>query len=235
MFINLTKEKTYIVPNFIDRTGQVFGELTVLLCTQKACRKPIEQKTKWLCECSCGNIAEYQGNNLTSGNSTCCTKCRTAKAVKHGFAKREVSKESTYNSWQSMKQRCNNANCDHYGNYGGRGITYDSSWEDFQKFYEDMGDCPEGLSLERIDVNLGYFKENCKWASRSEQSYNRRKDSKNTSGIEGVFYRKDTGKWTAYINKDNFRTTLGCFETKEDAIIARRNAEIELYGKIKEN
>ena len=60
-------------------------------------------------------------------------------------------------------------------------------------------------------------------------------NDKNTSGVEGVNFRKDTGKWTVYINKDGTRYRFGCYNTKEEAILVRREAEITLYGKIEEN
>ena len=223
-----------ILPNFKDRTGDVYGNLTTLYCTQRASRNP-RRKTTWMCECSRGDIREYQGDNLASGNSTCCVNCRKENRIIHGEARRGSKSSNTYNSWHSMKNRCTDENCQHYGNYGGRGITYTTSWEDFVSFKADMGDCPEGYTLERMNVNGNYNKDNCKWATRSEQSYNRRKSNKNTSGVEGVSFRKDTNKWDVYINKEGLRIRGGCFENLEDAIEKRRGLEIEFYGEIKDN
>lgn len=122
---------------FIDRTGEVFGELTVLYCTQRASRNP-PRKTLWMCRCSCGHESEYQTGNLSSGNSTCCINCRGENQVIHGHSRRGGKGVSTYNSWLSMKERCDNPNYDHYKNYGGRGITYDIRWKDFNNFLMDM-------------------------------------------------------------------------------------------------
>jgi hypothetical protein len=86
------------------------------------------------------------------------------------------AKNSTYRSWQSMKARCYNPNHLKYLDYGGRGITVCEEWKNsFEKFLEDMGEKPDSsYSIERINNDLGYFKENCKWATKKEQSNNRR-------------------------------------------------------------
>lgn len=77
--------------------------------------------------------------------------------------------------WKAMKARCNNKNNKGYKNYGGRGIYYTSSWEEFKGFYKDMfSSYKRGLTLERIDNNGNYCKENCKWILKSDQSKNRR-------------------------------------------------------------
>lgn len=81
---------------------------------------------------------------------------------------------STYNSWTSMKQRCNNPKQKSWPDYGGRGITYDPRWEVYSNFYDDMGERPEGKTLDRIDVNGNYTKDNCQWASHHDQRVNRR-------------------------------------------------------------
>lgn len=85
-----------------------------------------------------------------------------------------MSKTKTYIVWHSMKARCYDSNNKHYKDYGGRGITYQDNWEDFRNFFNDLGECPKGFSLERKDVNGNYTKENCCYIPMSEQAYNRR-------------------------------------------------------------
>jgi hypothetical protein len=74
----------------------------------------------------------------------------------------------TYHLWESMIQRCNNANCKHYKNYGGRGITVCEEWKEFINFWDDMYDCPDGYVLDRIDNDKGYNPENCQWVPRAK-------------------------------------------------------------------
>lgn len=157
----------------IDITGQRFDMLTVIEFVG------IEKhKARWLCRCDCGTEKVFIGIDLRNGNSGSCG-CRTLKktlerSITHG-ATRGGNFLGAYRSWRSMKQRCDNPKAVNYDRYGALGIRYCAAWSEFEAFYADMGDRPEGYSLDRINPHLGYAPDNCRWIPNNEQAKNQRK------------------------------------------------------------
>ena len=94
-------------------------------------------------------------------------------AAKHGHSPNGCP-SPTYRSWGNMIQRCTNPSRTSFPSYGGRGITFDPSWAKFAVFLADMGERPKGQTLDRIDLDKNYTKDNCKWSTRAEQDANKR-------------------------------------------------------------
>lgn len=112
-------------------------------------------------------------------------------------------KTKEYISWQNMKSRCYNKNTINYKNYGGRGIQVCERWmNSFDNFISDMGECPEGLTLDRIDNDGNYEPDNCRWTDRTTQNINNRKESRNKSGYIGVSWDKSRDRWYACIRRN---------------------------------
>lgn len=150
----------------INMKGWRFGNAVVLrhLRTQR-------NGSRWLCRCDCGREFEAGGSNLRAGDINSCGCLRSVAQMKHGH---NVRRTLTYNSWANMIQRCNNSNHPRYKDYGGRGITVCERWLRFENFLEDMGEAPPDHTIERKNNDRGYFKKNCKWATRAEQNKNKR-------------------------------------------------------------
>ena len=97
----------------------------------------------------------------------------------HGLAK-----TGTYSSWLAMRRRCSSPKHPHFDRYGGRGITVCAEWEaSFEAFLSDMGIRPTGMTLDRKDNELGYFKDNCRWATKSEQNANQHHPKRPGKGV----------------------------------------------------
>jgi len=128
-----------------------------------------------------------------------------------------------------MKLRVFNKNHTEYPRYGGRGITIDPKWRRFKGFLEDMGERPKGQSLDRIDNNGPYTKENCRWTTPLLQARNRRVARINKTGVAGVYQAKD-GYYEGYITSEGKRLYLGRSKNKQEIINQRQQKEIELWG-----
>lgn len=149
--------------------GKKFGRWVVI----EPCETPKNHKTAgqyWLCQCDCGAKEVINGARLRAGRmKRGCLNCsgRTHKKGGKGAS-------PTYGSWRAMRSRCLDKNSIAYPAYGGSGIIICERWKhSFINFLNDMGERPKGKTLDRIDSKLGYFPENCRWATTKEQARNK--------------------------------------------------------------
>lgn len=217
------------------QNGKVYGKLTIVEQAERLVHRGSRYRQVY-CECSCGNPERVlvRCNNLISGNTTSCGCVLEASRKKHG-----MSRTRTYRIHEGMVRRCRPELKDKFPHHAGRGIKVCKEWNpylggSFENFYRDMGEAPDGMSIDRIDNDGDYCKENCRWATDSIQGYNKGLDPNNTSGKSGVSFYKSQGKWSAEIHVEGNHIRLGMFEDKEDAINARLEAELKYYGWNKE-
>jgi hypothetical protein len=160
----------------LDRSGSRYGSLTVISLGRRVFRSSRHGYANyWKCLCDCGNEVEVYQSNLTSGNTSSCG-CRSSRLTLHKrVTTHGMSKTSTYTSWRAMKDRCYQETHKEYKRYGAIGITVCKRWrESFENFLKDMGERPEGRSLERLDSTKPYSPSNCVWATHEQQANNRR-------------------------------------------------------------
>lgn len=174
-----------------DLTNLKFGRLMVL----ERGPNTAHGRATWLCSCVCGVTKNIKSENLTrtrGATESCgCIQSETRKLngekvgrlQQHEYSGSEYPREKS--TWRAMLARCYDTSDRGYANYGGRGICVCDDWRySFKAFVHDMGRRPIETTLERIDNNLGYFKANCRWATKMEQANNRRTNRRIT--VNGV-------------------------------------------------
>lgn len=156
--------------------GARFGRLAVVHRTEEG------KRSKWWVRCDCGEEKEVWGSALLSGGVRSCgclrREGRAANNLTHG-----ESGTKLYGVWSSIWQRCTNPKDPGFHNYGGRGVGVDERWRDFSAFKADVGPRPSDRhSLDRVDNDKDYGPGNVRWATRSEQSRNTRRNIVRTWG-----------------------------------------------------
>lgn len=213
----------------LDLLNKKFNRLLVIEKTET--RK--SRSVVWKCICDCGEMTFVSAGSLKNGHTQSCG-CLSRERLDEGRLTHGKSKSREHNIWCGMKGRCLNTNKDSYPDYGGRGIKIHQTWiNSFETFYSDMGPAPEGMSLDRIDVDGDYTPDNCQWADSYTQGFNQRKRKNNTSGRTGVIWNSKNNNWNTKICRNGIPEHLGTFDNYEDAVKSRELAEIEYMGIIK--
>ena len=159
----------------IDLAGLKFGRLTVI---KDDGSRDGKKQIKWLCKCECGNYVYTLGHCLKSGDTASCG-CYAKEISRNRFSTHKLSKSREYRIWKGIKARCDNPKVRSFYLYGGKGISVCDRWNNsFENFLEDMGTCPDGYSIDRINGNIGYDPSNCRWVDIITQNNNRGKFNK---------------------------------------------------------
>lgn len=146
--------------------------------------------------CECGEVCAVMVSTLVDGQSKSCGclhKDIQRKRIAEYGTKHGKTRSGAWKSWAAMRRRCDNPKNKDFKHYGGRGIKVCERWRDFENFYADMGDRPEGMTIERDRVNEDYEPGNCRWATQREQCLNRR----NTRRIEFNGKAMSVREWAA--------------------------------------
>lgn len=203
----------------VDRTGQVFGKLTVL---GQAGRDKLK-KVLWRCRCECGEETIVVSGSLVTGNTTSCGCVLKEIITKHGG-----TGKSSYNTWRAMIRRCTVPTDKDYPRYGGKGISVCPEWMQYKNFVADMGEPHGDETLDRIDPYGDYTKENCRWAGVQTQNRNVRLRANSTTGYIGVSVVGK--KFLAKITKDKKSYYSKLCNTAEEAAAARKELERLHWG-----
>ena len=158
----------------IDLVGRRYGRLTVLGNGGRKGRELL-----WLCVCDCGKEVVVRGDSLRNGRTKSCwclhNEATGNRSRKHGESTGRKGVGSVeYRRWLAMRDRCRNPRNKHFKDYGGRGISVCNHWDSYENFLADMGRCPPGHSIDRVNNNGNYEPGNCRWATASEQRRNQR-------------------------------------------------------------
>lgn len=202
----------------IDLTGKRFSRLLVLKRGPDRGKRPA-----WRVRCDCGAMSLVNGDNLRSGNTQSCGCLRSERSsAANGTHFESRPQTPEYRAWTHMRSRCYDSTSKNYRYYGGRGISVCKRWgKSYLSFLADVGRRPSSNhSLDRINNDGNYEPKNCRWATRSQQSLNRRRRLHC-----GAYFTKGARlkPWRAMLGKKY----LGCFATKEQAVSAHDTAGAE--------
>jgi hypothetical protein len=183
-----------------------------------------QKKRYGLFKCFCGNEFKARFDSIKDGNTKSCG-CLNIKVSKEKFLTHNLSKHRLYGTWTQMLDRCNNENNINYKEYGKKGIKVCNKWLNIKNFIDDMyPSFIEGLTIDRIDNDKGYYMENCRWATKETQARNKRLlMSTNTSGYKGVSWNKNNKKFQSYITIHNKKISLGYYKNSIDGARAYDN------------
>ena len=202
-----------------DYINKKYERLTII--------KFVKNKRFVECKCDCGNVKDIDFYNLKRGAIKSCGCYNRELHSIHNKCETRL-----YRIRRNMKKRCYNKNAKEYNLYGGRGITVCEEWKNnFQSFYDwAMGNgYEEHLTIDRINNDGNYEPSNCRWTTQSIQTRNQRIMNKNKTGHKGVFFEKTRSKWKAYITINKKTIQLGRFNTIEEAIQSRKEAEQKYF------
>ena len=155
----------------VKMVGKKFGRLTVLEFLGSK-----RNRRRFLCVCECSKRTIVTGPDLRRGSQVSCGCYRNERITRYGksSAKHGMSKTGVYRSWFAMHDRCYKEYSPSYKWYGAKDVSVCERWKKFENFYEDMGDRPDGQTLDRINPYGNYEPSNCKWSTPLEQHKNRR-------------------------------------------------------------
>lgn len=185
----------------MDLTGQKFGRLAVMGPTNERRNR----KIIYCCWCDCSKKCFVRSADLRNGHTKSCG-CLVKELTKKHNTKHGMYRTLIYYIWRDMLARCENPKNPAYKNYGGRGIKVCERWHSFENFYEDVGDPPEGMTLDRYPDNDGNYEPlNFRWATWKEQQNNKRPISCGSHKQRWFFaFNLDTGEWFEDDNQKEF-------------------------------